>query len=111
MKKLIFLIVFSTLFIECEKINAPDCMQSKIDEILAGKVWNPPAKIYQYTYNGQKVFYFPPRCCDIPSILFDKNCNVLCNPDGGYSGGGDGRCPSFFSTRTNEKLILEDKRH
>ena len=111
MKKLVILIVLSTLFFECEKINAPDCIQLKIDEILAGNVWDPPAKVYQYVYNGQKVYYFPPRCCDIPSSLYDKNCNFICSPDGGISGGGDGNCPDFFSTRTDKKLIWEDKRH
>ena len=111
MKKLIALIVFSTLFFECEKINAPECIQTIIDEILAGKVWDPPAKIYQFTYDGQLVYYFPPRCCDIPSVLYDSNCKVLCNPDGGFMGSGDGRCPGFFANRADGKLIWEDKRH
>lgn len=94
MKKTLILIVFSSLFFECERIDTPwgtpNCINDKIKQILAEGVWNPPAKIYSYQYSGRKVYYFPPRCCDIPSTLYDDNCNVICHPDGGYTGGGDG---------------------
>lgn len=107
MKKFIFLIVFSTLFLECEKINAPNCIENKIDEIISTGGWDPPAKVYQYDYHGEKVYFFPSHCCDMPSALYNEYCEVLCLPDGGFSGSGDGKCPDFFSTRTNEKLIWE----
>ncbi|NDK54875.1 hypothetical protein GWO68_02995 [Pontibacter sp. BT213] len=71
---------------------------------------NPPAKIYSYTYNGQQVYYLTSRCCDIPSKLFDNDGNQLCEPDGGITGRGDGRCADFFEKRTNETIIWEDKR-
>ena len=111
MKKALILIVLSTFFFNCEKIDAPNCIDDKINDIRNGHVWNPPAKIYSYTYQKQTVYYFPPRCCDIPSTLYDENCNIICSPDGGLTGGGDGKCPDFFSSRTNEKLIWEDKRN
>lgn len=115
MKKILVLIVFSTFFLECERIDTPkgtpDCINNEIKEILAGGVWNPPAKIFSYQYKGETVYYFPPRCCDIPSTLFDENCNVMCHPDGGSLGSGDGQCNDFFSSRTDEKLIWEDSRH
>lgn len=71
---------------------------------------NPPAKIYRYTYNNQEVYYLTGRCCDIPSKLYDRDGNILCEPDGGITGRGDGRCPDFAEKRTNETLIWEDKR-
>ena len=71
---------------------------------------NPPAKIYRYTYNKQEVYYLTGRCCDIPSKLFDRDGNQLCEPDGGITGKGDGRCPDFAEKRTNETIIWEDKR-
>lgn len=111
MKQVFMLIVFSTLFFDCEKVKSPYCIDDKINEIRSGHIWNPPAKIYSYIYREQTVYYLPPRCCDIPSILYDENCNEICNPDGGFSGGGDGRCPDFFSSRTNGKLIWEDIRN
>jgi len=114
MNKAFILIGFAVLVVGCEKIDTPggtpNCIKNKIEEIAEGEVWNPPAKIYRYQYNGQTVYYFPSRCCDIPSILYDENCIVICSPDGGFIGNGDGRCPDFFSSRTDEKLIWEDLR-
>ncbi|RLD84716.1 MAG: hypothetical protein DRJ10_00445 [Bacteroidetes bacterium] len=85
-------------------------MERKIYDIAEGEVWNPPAKVYSYMYNGEIVYYFPSRCCDIPSILYDKNCNAICSPDGGITGDGNGQCSDFFNFRTNEKLIWDDIR-
>ncbi len=44
------------------------------------------------------------------STLYNENCNVICSPDGGLTGSGDGQCSDFFDTRTDEKLIWEDVR-
>jgi hypothetical protein len=90
--------------------GTPNCILSKIEEIKADGVANPPAKVLRYLYKGETVYYIPPKCCDFPSILMDENCNVICAPDGGLSGAGDGRCADFFKERSNEKLIWEDKR-
>ena len=30
---------------------------------------NPPASLSKCTYRNQSVYYLPPRCCDIPSIV------------------------------------------
>ena len=114
MLKTCILIGIISLFFGCEKKDIqkeiPECIQEKIDEIANEEVWNPPAKIYEYQYNGETVYYIPPRCCDIQSILYDENCNVICHPDGGISGDGDGQCTDFFSLRKNERLIWEDLR-
>lgn len=90
--------------------GTPDCIREKIREIENEKVWNPAAKIWQYEYQGKTVYYLPSHCCDIPGMVLDENCQTICSPDGGITGKGDGRCPDFFSTRKNEKLIWEDKR-
>jgi hypothetical protein len=108
-------LVASLLFFvrQCGKddvANAPDCVITKISEISKEDVWNPPAKIYSYVYEGQTVYFIPQHCCDIPSELFDSDCNLICNPDGGFSGRGDGKCADFFATRTDEKLLWEDTR-
>ncbi|MGJ3233879.1 DUF6970 domain-containing protein [Marivirga sp.] len=114
MKKLTVFISMAVLFISCEKedilINTPECIKDQIEDIAKGDVWNPPAKIYSYQYEGQTVYYFPSRCCDIASSLYDAECNLLCSPDGGLSGNGDGQCSDFHDLKTDEKLIWEDKR-
>lgn len=56
------------------------------------------------------MYYVPPQCCDQFSTLYDANGNVICAPDGGFFGTGDGRCPDFFTDRTNEKLVWNDGR-
>jgi hypothetical protein len=76
----------------------------------ADPVTNPPRGVWRYSYQGQTVYYIPPMCCDIPSQLFDSDCNFICNPDGGIAGGGDGKCSDFFTTRTGEQLIWQDDR-
>jgi hypothetical protein len=90
--------------------NLPPCIVDEIQAIKKESVWNPPATIWQYQYNGQVVYYIPPRCCDIPSILIDEKCNKICSPDGGLSGNGDSNCGDFFEKRTDEKLIWQDER-
>lgn len=73
-------------------------------------VSNPPASIWQYRYRQRKVFYVPPVCCDVPSTLYDADGNRLCSPDGGLTGRGDGRCPDFFETRSDELRVWRDPR-
>lgn len=88
----------------------PDCIKDKIEEIKEQDVWNSPAKIYQYQYKGLTVYYIPPRCCDIMSSLYDENCDIICSPDGGIAGNGDGLCPDFFTSSTDESLVWADDR-
>lgn len=123
MKFIINTIVLSAFFLftqQCGKENitkdpegeqqVPECIQTKIHEISQHDVWNPPAKVFRYSYRGQNVYFIPQRCCDIPSQLFDENCEKICEPDGGFTGKGNGACPDFFTARTGEKLLWEDKR-
>lgn len=73
-------------------------------------VRNPPASIWLYRYQGKIVYYIPPYCCDVFGALYDTNCNLVCHPDGGITGNGDGVCPDFFETATKIKLIWQDER-
>ncbi|MDQ8053423.1 MAG: hypothetical protein REI78_10375 [Pedobacter sp.] len=90
--------------------EVPTCILDKIEQMKKDNVANPPASVWQYEYNGKIVYYVPAKCCDIPSVLYDGNCNVICSPDGGFTGAGDGKCADFFKKRTNEKLIWKDPR-
>lgn len=85
-------------------------LSSLVQELEQERSANPPAKIYRYTYKGQEVYYLTGRCCDVPGKLFDAAGKVLCEPDGGFTGRGDGRCPDFVEQRQNETLVWEDKR-
>jgi hypothetical protein len=90
--------------------DAPDCIKSKIRDIKKADIRNPPGCVWQYTFDGKKVYYIPPYCCDIMGELFDEDCNLICHPDGGIAGSGDGLCPDFFTTRSNELLLWQDDR-
>ncbi len=88
----------------------PDWLAVLIRGFQSAPVGNPPRSIYRYNYNGQTVYYVPAQCCDQLSTLYDAAGQVLCAPDGGISGRGDGRCSDFFEQRTHEVLIWRDTR-
>jgi hypothetical protein len=71
---------------------------------------NPPASIWRYRYKDRVVFYVPPSCCDLPSELYDIEGNLICGPDGGLTGKGDGKCPDFFEQRQEELRVWGDPR-
>lgn len=90
--------------------DQPQWLTQLIRKLESEPVANPPAAIYRYEYGGQVVYFLPQRCCDIASQLFDEGGNVICCPDGGITGKGDGRCPEFKDKRQNEVLVWQDKR-
>lgn len=85
-------------------------MNEQIVEFKNEKPANPPVKIFQYLYKGRPVYYITSYCCDIPGKVLNAQGEQLCEPDGGITGRGDGKCADFFETRTAEKLIWEDLR-
>ena len=73
-----------------EASGIPECLQQKFD---------PSDHIYRCTYEGRVVYYYRSTLgYDLPSYLYDANCNVICSPDGGFGGTGDGRCTEFNQT-------------
>ena len=47
--------------------------------------------------------------CDQFNYLYDSDCNIICAPDGGFIGTGDGKCPDFIEP-IKKTLIWEDLR-
>ena len=91
-------------------IRNPEWLDTLIAQIQLEEVTVPPTAIYRYQYRGETVYYRTSRCCDIRSIVYDAEGSVICEPIGGVDGGGDDRCPDFFDTRTEERLIFQDPR-
>jgi len=81
-----------------------------IEQYKGEPVGNPPQSIWRYEYRGQVVYYVPAQCCDKYSTLYNADGDVLCAPDGGITGKGDGRCEDFLSQRSKEQLIWQDPR-
>lgn len=90
--------------------GADEWLTNLIQQLQNEKPTNPPAKIYRYTYKDQVVYYVTSRCCDRPGELYNIDGSKICEPDGGITGKGDGRCTDFFDKRAEETLIWEDKR-
>ena len=112
MKTILFIIAITAILLAgCSVINQtgnPAWVDQLIKQFENDPVGNPPLSIWRYEYNGQNVYFVPAHCCDIPSVVYDASGTVLCSPDGGITGGGDGRCSDFFDQRTNEQLIWQD---
>jgi uncharacterized protein DUF6970 len=89
----------------------PAWVETLITSLRAAPVANPPAAIVRYQYKGQRVYYVPSRCCDIPGRLFDERGEELCMPDVGITGWGDGRCRDFFTEQQDEHVVWKDERH
>ncbi len=72
------------------------CIDDIIDTIKSEPVRNPPAIVSKWVYEGETYYFIPADCCDNYSELYDSNCNLICAPDGGITGAGDGTCPDFI---------------
>ena len=88
----------------------PAFVRQLIADLEATPPANSPGGIWKYQYDGRTVYYVPPSCCDVPSMLFDAEGRGICSPDGGFTGKGDGRCPDFFARRSDEQQVWDDPR-
>ena len=90
--------------------DLPSFVVQRIELLKVAPKSNPPASIWRHKYKGRVVYYVPPSCCDVPSELYDDDGNLICGPDGGLTGKGDGKCPDFFEQRTEGLRIWHDSR-
>lgn len=114
MKKGLFIcLVLGSMFVSCERIpgnGLPACITQRIQQIKTQPVWNPPATINEYEYNGQTVYLISSPCCDRPDTLVYKNCDFICSPGGGFTGKGDGKCPDFSEKAKLVRVVWKDER-
>lgn len=115
----IFLIVTVYLLFSFKKtprsvpgdINIPAWLNDLIEKEKNGPVANPHASLSKCTYRNQNVYYLPPRCCDVPGSVYNDKGDVICSPDGGFTGKGDGKCTDFFNTRKDCVILWKDARN
>ncbi len=97
----------------CKKLDlqmdVPNCIERKIRKIRKEPVRNPPAEVWQWKFDDNTYYYFTSDCCDAFNYLYDEKCNQICAPDGGFSGVGDGNCPTFPND-IEKQLIWKDDR-
>jgi hypothetical protein len=112
-KSTFFLVGIILLFLSCKSsesiIDYPSCIAEKIQELKKSEIQNPPAQVWKWEVNGLTYYYITSDCCDQFNYLYDEDCNVVCAPDGGFTGNGDGNCPEFTSEIVRT-LLWEDLR-
>ena len=99
---------------EAELAVAP----ASIKGIVAERQSLPPdgtgSSIVRYDYNGEAVegtntivYYVPPppMTSDFNTQLFDQSGTLVCEPEGGFMGNGDGRCDDFAGNRSNPCIV------
>ena len=114
-KTLIYFVITGmiVIFTSCKKldlaVDVPGCVEKKIKEIKDEPVRNPPAEVWQWKADGKTYYYITSDCCDQYNYLYNDNCDMVCAPDGGFTGGGDGNCPNF-SASIEKVLVWKDSR-
>ena len=88
----------------------PKWLADRIQYHLAEPKQNPVVQITRYNYKGKVVYYETMGCCDQFSNLYDQKGKMLCHPDGGLTGRGDGQCADFDKNKTSEALVWRDPR-
>ncbi|MBO2008379.1 DUF6970 domain-containing protein [Hymenobacter negativus] len=95
---------------ESDTTARPQWLKARIAAVLSERKRNPITRILKYQYEGKTVYYQSAPCCDQFSQVFDTKGTLICQPDGGITGKGDGKCPDFEKNKTNEKLVWQDPR-
>ena len=96
--------------LESDTTARPAWLKARIKAVLGERKRNPITRMLRYTYGGQTVYYISAPCCDQYSEVLDTKGKLVCQPDGGITGKGDGKCPDFDKNKTNEKLVWQDPR-
>jgi hypothetical protein len=107
-------IIFFTLnnILGCE-VNKVSFIENKIQDLKSKTVYNPPASVWKWVHKGVTYYYITSDCCDQYSDLYDMSGKLICHPDGGMTGKGDGKCTfDAFSVNSlvEKSLIWKDDR-
>lgn len=98
-KVLVICLLVSLVLFSCSKTDlnkpVPGCIEQMINDLKKKEVRNPPVSVWEWNVDGKTYYYITADCCDQYNVLYDENCNIVCAPDGGFTGGGDGNCPEF----------------
>ena len=89
--------------------SLPDWLVELIEQMESEPAANPPASLARWEYASGVFYYLSPRCCDAFSNLYDSVGTLICHPDGGITGQGDGRCPAI-GARLSEEIVWRDAR-
>lgn len=84
-------------------------LRDKVKALEQDKERNENVEIYRYDYRNRTVFWITGYGADRPSELYECDGEKVCEPDGGLTGRGDGKCPDFFQRREHETVVWKLK--
>lgn len=85
--------------------SLPEWLRVKIGQYEALPADRAPLGIWRITHNGQPAYYLYSPCCDQHNPLFSAGGKEVCNPSGGFTGRGDGKCPQPMDQGTKATLV------
>lgn len=85
--------------------SLPEWLRVKIGQYKALPADRAPLGIWRITHNGQPAYYLYSPCCDQYNPLLSAEGNEICNPSGGFTGRGDGKCPEPMDRGTKAALV------
>jgi hypothetical protein len=85
--------------------SLPEWLRMKIGQFQALPADRAPLGVWRITHNGRPAFYLHSACCDQYNPLFSAEGSEICNPSGGFTGRGDGKCPQPMDRGTKATLI------
>ena len=100
------LVVAISFFAGCTKldlpITVPNCVERDIRRFeRQDRGYENAISVSQWQVDGKIYYYYQSDCCDQFNYLYDEECNLICAPDGGFIGDGDGNCPEFVGDITS----------
>lgn len=94
-----------------EKPATTSWLDGYIAAVQQAPVTNPPIQITAYLFHQDTVYHVSAPCCDQFSTLYTATGKEICYPDGGITGKGDGRCPTFRSEANKLYVVWQDERN
>lgn len=88
-----------------EEAPTPDWLRTRIGEYEKRPAHEVPSAIWRIRHQGAPAFFVVSPCCDQFDPLLDAKGEVLCNPSGGFTGRGDGKCPLPMDEGTEAELL------
>lgn len=85
--------------------SLPEWLRVKIGQYEALPADRAPLGIWRITHKGQPAYYMQSPCCDQFNPLYDAAGAEICNPSGGFTGRGDGKCPTPMDPGTEAKRV------
>ena len=99
-------ITFNSCHESDSALETPECIEEQITLLKNKPAQNPVAEVWAWKTDTDTYYYITSDCCDQFNYLYNSNCTIVCAPDGGFTGTGDGKCPDLIKT-VSKNIDLE----